>query len=122
MLQYKIKNMIISESGMESDIDISSSIMAKIRAIPSEPRGFAGSSLAASLVSRFAAAAVILTAMVATMLYVYTARVDMAALENSGQYTNYVYSHVNDDTETEYASRDYIAVPDRRISTVSLSR
>jgi anti-sigma factor RsiW len=126
MLQYKIKNMIVSESGEGSDISISSSIMAKVRAIPSKPRGFAAGSLAAAPVSRFAAAAVILAAMVATMLYVYTARVDMAAIEDSGQYTSYVYSHVNEDAEAEDtgrgSGRDYIAVPDRRISTVSLSR
>ncbi|MDR2400128.1 MAG: zf-HC2 domain-containing protein [Deferribacteraceae bacterium] len=126
MFHYKMKNMVQREHGIDNceDVNLSSAVMVKINALkPKE------SAREFSLASRLSAAAVILFATLVTMLYAYTYRSSSpVATDSSRQYTSYIYTHVNEGPELadEYSAaqggQDYIAIPERRISTVSLSR
>jgi anti-sigma factor RsiW len=128
VIQYKMKNMVQGEHSADAlkDIHLSAAVMEKIKAISVKPARSAHKTLHVSRASRLSAAAVILLAMLITMFYTYSERTDGVAA-NSRQYTSYIYTHVNEESETigsEMAQsvQDYIVMPDRRISTVSLSR
>jgi anti-sigma factor RsiW len=128
MLLYRMRNMVREGQVAQKEISLSSSVMERIRKLPVKPRKSTVKSFALSLVSRFSAAAVILAATVATIFYAYSNHVNYIAVrDNAEQYTSYVYSHVNDEsawdgTLAQGSVQDYIVVPERRISTVSLSR
>ncbi|MDR2104556.1 MAG: zf-HC2 domain-containing protein [Deferribacteraceae bacterium] len=123
VVQYKMKNMVQSEHSMDSfgDIHLSSAVMQKIKTLSVEPVHYRSFSRA----SRLSAVAVILLAMLVTIFYTYNDRKN-AALSISSPYTGYIYTHVNEEAEMngEVAQnvQDYIEIPDRRISTVSLNR
>jgi anti-sigma factor RsiW len=130
VLQYRVKNMVREEQSAQKEISLSSSVMERIKRLPLKPRKSTAKSFALSLVSRFSAAAIILAATVATVFYTYSNHINSAAVkDNAEQYTSYIYSHVNEESESAWdgtlaqgSVQDYIVVPERRISTVSLSR